>query len=164
VALNRFELALLADLGFGLDLDECAATGSTQDLVWVSPESGRAVSRAAGQPYRERLLPLPAFLRRSDDAGPPIRWISADGLRLTGFFLSRHVHEPRRSAMPPERQRIVGHGTSRPNGGPCRKAPAWRAADRWNHRSNMRVAMHGGNGGGGRLSRGAPFGRATRWR
>ena len=62
----RFELLLLDELGFGLDLESCAATGSRDELVYVSPKSGRAVSREAGEPYRERLLPLPAFL-----AGPP---------------------------------------------------------------------------------------------
>ncbi|HOV04534.1 MAG TPA: DNA repair protein RecO [Hyphomicrobiales bacterium] len=61
----RFEMALLDELGFGLDLSECAATGLTEDLVWVSPRSGRAVSRAAGAPYADKLLALPAFL-----AGP----------------------------------------------------------------------------------------------
>ena len=58
----RFELMILAELGFGLDLTACAATGTTEDLVHVSPKSGRAVSRAAGEPYRDRLLPLPGFL------------------------------------------------------------------------------------------------------
>ena len=64
----RFELLLLDELGFGLDLESCAATGSRDDLVYVSPKSGRAVSRAAGEPYRDRLLPLPGFL-----AGPTDR-------------------------------------------------------------------------------------------
>jgi len=59
----RFELQLLADLGFGLDLGECAATGATEDLIYVSPKSGRAVSRSAGEPWRERMLRLPGFLR-----------------------------------------------------------------------------------------------------
>ena len=105
-ALARFELALLADLGFGLDLGECAATGATQELVWVSPKSGRAVSRSAGRPYRDRLLPLPGFLAM-ETAGPAAPSDIAEAFTLTGFFLSRHVHVPRQLTMPPERQRIV---------------------------------------------------------
>jgi len=88
----RWELALLASLGFGLDLTRCAATGDTEDLTYVSPKSGRAVSRAAGHGYRDRLLPLPAFL--ISDAAPDKSDLS-DGLRLTGYFLDRHVlHGP----------------------------------------------------------------------
>ena len=64
--LIRFELAMLAELGFGLDLENCAATGATTDLIYVSPKSGGAVSRAAGEPYRDRLLRLPAFLREGE--------------------------------------------------------------------------------------------------
>ncbi|MFT6775093.1 MAG: DNA repair protein RecO (recombination protein O) [Paracoccaceae bacterium] len=76
-----WELGLLTELGFGLDLSQCAATGATQDLVWVSPKSGRAVSRAAGAPYADKLLALPAFLRGIDGGTP------AEALRLTGHFL-----------------------------------------------------------------------------
>lgn len=106
VALNRFELFLLAELGFGLDLDRCAATGSSDDLIYVSPKSGRAVSRAAGHPYRERLLCLPDFLR--DEVHPlpdPIE--ICHGFALTEYFLMRHVHMPRRLPLPPERQRVL---------------------------------------------------------
>ena len=90
----RFELAVLNDLGFGLDLGECAATGGRDDLVYVSPKSGRAVCRAAGAPYAERLLALPDFLapertRAADSQG------LADAFRLTAYFLHRHVYEPR---------------------------------------------------------------------
>ena len=100
-----FELALLADLGFGLDLSECASTGARQELVFVSPRSGRAVSREAGAPYADRMLRLPDFLRLDNaDAGPDDL---AAGFALTGFFLSRHVFEPRRIAMPPERERLI---------------------------------------------------------
>ena len=67
--LIRFELAMLAELGFGLDLENCAATGETADLIYVSPKSGGAVSRAAGEPYRDRLLRLPAFLREGEGGG-----------------------------------------------------------------------------------------------
>ncbi|MGY4419330.1 DNA repair protein RecO (recombination protein O) [Bradyrhizobium sp. JR6.1] len=66
VHLIRFELAMLTELGFGLDLENCAATGETSDLIYVSPKSGGAVSRAAGEPWRDRLLPLPAFLREGE--------------------------------------------------------------------------------------------------
>ena len=66
VHLIKFELAMLAELGFGLDLDNCAATGETTELIYVSPKSGGAVSRAAGDPCRDRLLRLPPFLRESD--------------------------------------------------------------------------------------------------
>jgi len=85
----RWELALLSALGFGLDLSHCAATGATSDLVYVSPKSGRAVSRAGGEGYRDRLLPLPAFLLDSR-AEPTLADLLA-GLRLTGFFLDRHA-------------------------------------------------------------------------
>lgn len=96
VHLVRFELAMLGELGFGLDLDNCAATGETTDLVYVSPKSGGAVSRTAGEPWRDRLLPLPAFLRPSEeDAADWSDQDLQDGFRLTGLFLLRHVLEPR---------------------------------------------------------------------
>jgi len=101
----RFELALLADLGFGLDLGECASTGSRQDLIYVSPKSGRAVSRQAGAPYADRMFSLPDFLRLDD--GDADRDAIAAGFALTGHFLTRHVFEPRRVAMPAERERLV---------------------------------------------------------
>ena len=96
VHLVRFELAMLAELGFGLDLDNCAANGETTDLIYVSPKSGGAVSRTAGEPFRDRLLRLPAFLRGAGDG--PNGWSDQDlrdGFRLTGLFLLRHVLEPR---------------------------------------------------------------------
>ena len=98
--LIRFELAMLAELGFGLDLETCAATGAKTDLVYVSPKSGGAVSRSAGAPFRDRLLRLPAFLQGEDSgAGGSQEGLSQDDLRdgfaLTGLFLLRHVLEPR---------------------------------------------------------------------
>lgn len=95
--LIRFELAILAELGFGLDLSACAATGSTTELIYVSPKSGSAVSRSAGEPWRDRLLRLPAFLR-DDEAESGNGWSGQDlfdGFELTGRFLLRNVLEPR---------------------------------------------------------------------
>ena len=94
--LIRFELAMLAELGFGLDLETCAATGATADLIYVSPKSGGAVSRSAGAPFHDRLLRLPAFLRQSEEGAA--HWSEEDlkdGFALTGRFLLRHVLEPR---------------------------------------------------------------------
>ena len=91
----RFELKLLDELGFGLDLDACAATGSNDDLAYVSPKTGRAVSRASGEPYRDKLLRLPAFLVAPAMTPPPDKRDLADAFKLTGYFLDRHVFEPR---------------------------------------------------------------------
>ena len=107
VAFVRFELALLAELGFGLDLTSCAATERTDDLAWVSPRSARAVSREAGEPYRDRLLRLPPFLLGSDTANRPRREDLADGFALTGHFLEAHALGPRELALPLERARFV---------------------------------------------------------
>jgi DNA repair protein RecO (recombination protein O) len=97
VLMLRFELALLADLGFGLDLSECTLTGAREDLVYVSPKSGRAVGRVAGEPWRERLFPLPNFLV-TEEQNPDAGQIS-DGFRLLGHFLARDVLAPRGLAM-----------------------------------------------------------------
>jgi DNA repair protein RecO (recombination protein O) len=90
----RFELAVLNDLGFGLDLAQCAATGAREDLDYISPKSGRAVSRQAGLPYHDKLFKLPEFLRETSRKAA-----SRDGLvvafRMTRYFLDRHVYEPR---------------------------------------------------------------------
>jgi len=93
--LIRFELAMLAELGFGLDLETCAATGATTDLIYVSPKSGGAVSRTAGAPFHDRLLRLPTFLRQDEGANGWSDQDLSDGFALTGFFLLRHVLEPR---------------------------------------------------------------------
>ena len=90
----RFELQMLTEFGFGLDLDQCAATGATADLIYVSPKSGRAVSRNAGEPWQDRMLRLPAFLRGEFESEPAVGELS-DAFALTGFFLERHVLEPR---------------------------------------------------------------------
>ncbi|WP_375465218.1 DNA repair protein RecO [uncultured Methylobacterium sp.] len=104
----RFELAILAELGFGLDLGTCAATGSNDALIYVSPKSGRAVSASAGEPYRDKLLPLPGFLR----AGGRIEGADAvrNGFTLTGYFLNQHIWEPRALPAPEERARFVAAG------------------------------------------------------
>ena len=101
----QFELAFLAELGFGLDLSSCAATGATDDLIYVSPRSGRAVSRAAGEAYRDKLMRLPAFLRADEE--PASAADLADAFALTGFFLERHAFAPRGLAVPDARARFV---------------------------------------------------------
>lgn len=101
----RFELHMLTELGFGLDLDSCAASGSLEDLVYVSPKSGRAVSRIAGEPWREKLFRLPDFLVQPSAAATP--GDIADGFALTGFFLARHVLEPRGMAFADERVHFI---------------------------------------------------------
>jgi DNA repair protein RecO (recombination protein O) len=103
----RFELQLLAEIGFGLDLSECAATGATAELIYVSPRSGRAVSRAAGQEWQDKLLRLPPFLRVGTGVGAPSAAELADGFALTGFFLSRHVIEPRGLVLPEARASFI---------------------------------------------------------
>lgn len=101
----RFELALLADLGFGLDLDACAMTGATYDLAFVSPKTGRAAARAAGAPWADRLLALPAFLVEA--AAPPDGADIRAGFALTGHFLARHVYDPRGVPMPDARAAFI---------------------------------------------------------
>lgn len=111
----RWEAGLLAELGFGLDLASCARTGAETGLAYVSPRSGRAVGAAAAGEYRDRLLPLPAFLvedgRGAGRALPAtpgnLRAAAADGLALTGHFLARHVLDDRSGALPPARVRLV---------------------------------------------------------
>ena len=117
----RWELALLEEIGFGLDLRACAATGSNDRLIYVSPKSGRAVSASAGEPYRDRLLPLPAFLLGGETrdgqtrGGQSSGLISSgvtgrdvvDALQLTGYFLETRVLAPRELVMPDARVRLV---------------------------------------------------------
>lgn len=100
----EWELTLLGELGFGLDLSACAATGQNDALAYVSPRSGRAVSISAGEPYREKLLKLPGFLIGQGTAEPAD--ITA-GLTLTGFFLDRHLFAPHRRRLPDPRERLV---------------------------------------------------------
>ena len=99
----RWEIGLLADLGFGLDLRRCAATGETEDLIYVSPRSGRAVSRTSGAQYHDRLLPLPGFLvGRTECSADDV----VEGLRLAGHFMRRHVFAPQNRDLPAARARL----------------------------------------------------------
>jgi DNA repair protein RecO (recombination protein O) len=101
----RFEAGLLEELGFGLDLSKCAATGAVDDLAYVSPRTGRAVSRSAGEPYRDRLLPLPPFLLSAQS-----RLAAGDvgaGLALTAHFLEAFIFNPMNRPLPPARVWLV---------------------------------------------------------
>lgn len=100
----HWELALLRDLGYGLDLSCCAATGEVADLAWVSPKTGRAVSAMAGAPYADKLLALPSFLVAGGEGD---RNAVRAGLKLVEFFLERNVLGPQRIAMPASRSRLV---------------------------------------------------------
>lgn len=101
----RWEMGLLEALGFGLDLTRCASTGVTDDLIYVSPRTGRAVSGAAGEPYKDRLFALPGFLLGSQNSDPSPADIAA-GLRLTAHFLLERVLAPHGHEMPAARQRL----------------------------------------------------------
>jgi DNA repair protein RecO (recombination protein O) len=103
--LVRFEMALLEEVGFGLDLSCCAATGVTTELTHVSPRSGRAVSLTAAQPYLDQLFDLPNFLLNAQ-AEAPLEEILA-GFTLTGHFLERRVYLPNQLVLPPARQRLI---------------------------------------------------------
>lgn len=103
-AMVRYELLLLAELGFGLDLESCVVTGTNDDLVAVSPKSGRAVSAAEAEPYAGKLLPLPPFVREGGRAS----WEEiAQGLDLTGHFLMRDVLTDRSRPIADARERLV---------------------------------------------------------
>jgi len=102
-----WERDLLAELGFGLDLASCAATGETEGLVWVSPKTGRAVSAAAGEPWRDRLLCLPAFLLADGGGRAAAPSEIVDGLRLTGHFLKEHVLGGAPDALPAARAQLI---------------------------------------------------------
>jgi DNA repair protein RecO (recombination protein O) len=103
VLILRFELVVLAELGFGLDLKTCAATGTSEDLVYVSPKSGRAISAAAGAPYHDKMLPLPDFLRPQAQSHTPSPADLRAGFQLTEYFLRRNLFEPRGLALPDSR-------------------------------------------------------------
>jgi len=101
----KWELGLLGELGFGMDLGSCASTGSLEELTYVSPKSGRAVSEQAAAPYRHLLLPLPAFLQTTGKCGSPDEILQ--GLALTGYFLEQHVLSQRNhNTLPTSRHRL----------------------------------------------------------
>jgi DNA repair protein RecO (recombination protein O) len=100
----KWECGLLAALGFGLDLARCAVTGAAEDLAYVSPRTGRAVSRTAGLPYHDKLLPLPGFLWRDASATRPD---IAAGLALTRYFLLHHLLLPHGRQLPEARERLA---------------------------------------------------------
>lgn len=104
--LVRWEMALLDELGFGLDLSQCAATGSNDQLIYVSPKSGRAVSASAGEPYRDKLLALPQFLTKQR-SGPVTTEDVGLGFALTGHFIEKHLLLPRGETLPQSRARLL---------------------------------------------------------
>jgi len=108
----RWELALLDELGFGLDLAACAATGANDNLIYVSPKSGRAVSASAGADYKDRLLKLPGFLTGRTQENRPKQEDIRAGLALTEFFLHQNVYVERGEAPPEERARFVALATA----------------------------------------------------
>ncbi|WP_428030067.1 DNA repair protein RecO [Ancylobacter sp.] len=110
----RFELTMLAELGFGLDLESCAATGGRNDLLYVSPKSGRAVSRDAGAPWQAQLFTLPFFLI-SEVAEPPTTEDVDAAFALTGHFLARRVFDPRGLPLPDARASLIA-ALKRPGG------------------------------------------------
>jgi DNA repair protein RecO (recombination protein O) len=114
--LVRWELALLGELGYGLDLATCALTGTTEGLAWVSPRTGRAVSAAASGPWKGRLLALPAFLQGG--AADPTGWVA--GLALTGHFLARDAFGTHHRPLPPARHRLADRvaAIAAPSGSP----------------------------------------------
>lgn len=104
----RYEIRILADLGFGLELDRCAATGQRDGLAYVSPRTGRAVTREAGAPWHDRLLRLPAFIAGEENPRlPTLEEIDA-GFALSGYFIGRRVLDPRGEGFAPAREGFIG--------------------------------------------------------
>lgn len=101
----RWEMGLLAEMGYGLDLSQCALTGSHDDLAWVSPRTGRAASREAGAPFADKLLVLPPFLLGGQNK--PESGDIADGFALMGHFIDRELLSPVRKTMPEARARLI---------------------------------------------------------
>jgi DNA repair protein RecO (recombination protein O) len=102
---TRFELGLLAALGYGLEMSSCAMTGVTEDLAFISPKTGRAACREAGAPYAEKLLALPPFL--ADPEAPLLEGDVADAFALAGFFLERRVFDAMGQGLPDARRRLI---------------------------------------------------------
>ena len=105
--LVKWELGLLSELGYGLNLDCCAATGVTENLIYVSPKSGRAVSQSSGKPYHDKMLALPGFLLGNSDQLNTQEIV--DGLHLTEFFMERHMLNPYGKKIPQARRRLLNH-------------------------------------------------------
>ncbi len=103
--LVKWEMGLLEELGFGLDLSKCAVSGDTADLTHVSPRTGRAVCAREAEPWKDKLLGLPAFV--AGTSGNASNDEIVQGLKLTGHFLARHIFEPRGVSVPEQRQRIL---------------------------------------------------------
>ena len=104
----RWELKLLSDLGFGLDLTTCASTGQSDELIYVSPKSGQAVSTTAGEPYKDKLLALPSYLQKGGEASDQNHFEAVfQGLHLTGYFMDRNVFIHSKNGAPPARTRLV---------------------------------------------------------
>ena len=105
----RFELVLLEELGFGLDMNTCASTGQTHELAYISPKSGRAVSRDAGKPWADKMLALPAFLNKHEDGWGVVPHADQikQGFALSSFFLDRHIYVPRGMKHPDERYGFI---------------------------------------------------------
>ncbi|MFQ5533994.1 MAG: DNA repair protein RecO [Sphingomonadales bacterium] len=112
----RWEVGLLRELGFGLDLERCAVTGTRDNLGYVSPRTGCAVSVEGAGGYRDRLLELPPFLINHGYSGIAARHIQ-QGFKLTGFFITRHVLEPHSWTMPPARGRFADRALKFPDSG-----------------------------------------------
>ncbi|MDV7341473.1 DNA repair protein RecO [Terasakiella sp. A23] len=102
---HRWELGLLNELGFGLDLTSCAATGQTGDLIYISPKTGRAVSREAGEPYKTKLFPLPYHLLV--DEVKPTKKDLLSVFEVTEYFISKHILAPVGKKIPPARKRFI---------------------------------------------------------
>ena len=102
----KFEIALLQELGFGMDLSSCAMTGAREGLAYVSPKTGRAVTKDAGEPWADKLLVLPTFLQAGANMRPDTEML-ATAFALTGHFLARHVYEPRGLDVPHARESFV---------------------------------------------------------
>lgn len=101
----RWELGLLAELGFGLTLDRCAATGAQENLIYVSPRSACAVSAEAGEPYKDKLLPLPGFLRGAANEASLVE--ACDALKTTGYFIETRILHLSDRQLPEARLRVA---------------------------------------------------------
>ena len=108
----KWELGLLGEVGFALDLSECASTGQNDQLAYVSPKSGRAVSLAAGEPYKDKLLALPQFLLYPGEGGSAADVL--EGLKLTGYFLAKNVFQHAGKGLPASRDRLTERLRTKP--------------------------------------------------